>query len=231
MTHSCIVCAKNFKTRNALSTHYTRYHANDVLSPWTNRTWANKCFPKLMGVFTFDRLTIINGLGNELHHNFDPNLNFRPEYVAGVDDSTSRRWWTIEVSVSNVWKDHVGQNKDEAPRWSAPGPRPHMHRMSKAVQNQKLFVSSLFFDAQEPSPVSVGNNLTWNTADHVLVVMCLCWSCTFPTVWINRFHGLSFLWLWPSNFQSKNLQWPWHSWYYGTVLATFKLSTMEKLHQ
>ena len=38
MTHSCIVCAKNFKTRNALSTHYTRYHANDVLSPWTNRT-------------------------------------------------------------------------------------------------------------------------------------------------------------------------------------------------
>ena len=176
MTHSCIVCAKNFKTRNALSTHYTRYHANDVLSPWTNRTWANKCFPKLMGVFTFDRLTIINGLGNELHHNFDPNLNFRPEYVAGVDDSTSRRWWTIEVSVSNVWKDHVGKNKDEAPRWSAPGPRPHMHRMSKAVQNQKLFVSSLFFDAQEPSPVSLGNNLTWNTADHVLVVMLVLHS-------------------------------------------------------
>ena len=69
-----------------------------------------------MGVFTFDRLTIINGLGNELHHNFDPNLNFRPEYIAGVDDSTSRRWWTIEVSVSNVWKDYVRQNKDEAPR-------------------------------------------------------------------------------------------------------------------
>ena len=38
LTHSCIVCAKNFKTRNALSTHYTRYHANDVVSPWTNRT-------------------------------------------------------------------------------------------------------------------------------------------------------------------------------------------------
>ena len=67
-----------------------------------------------MGVFTFDRLTIING--NELHHNFDQNLNFGPEYVAGVDDSTSRRWWTIEVSVSNLWKDDVGQNKDEAPR-------------------------------------------------------------------------------------------------------------------
>ena len=36
LTHSCIVCAKNFKTRNALSTHYTRYHTNDVVSPWTN---------------------------------------------------------------------------------------------------------------------------------------------------------------------------------------------------
>ena len=37
VAHSCIVCAKIFKTRNALSTHYTRYHANDVLSPWTNK--------------------------------------------------------------------------------------------------------------------------------------------------------------------------------------------------
>ena len=36
VSHSCIVCAKSFKTRNALSTHYTRYHANDVVSPWTN---------------------------------------------------------------------------------------------------------------------------------------------------------------------------------------------------
>ena len=26
MSHSCIVCQKQFKTRNALSTHYTRYH-------------------------------------------------------------------------------------------------------------------------------------------------------------------------------------------------------------
>ena len=69
-----------------------------------------------MGVFTFDRLTIINGLGNELHHNFDPNLNFRPEYVAGVDDSPSRRWGAIEVSVSYMWKDYVGQNKDKATR-------------------------------------------------------------------------------------------------------------------
>ena len=36
VSHSCIVCLKSFKTKNALSTHYTRYHANDVVSPWTN---------------------------------------------------------------------------------------------------------------------------------------------------------------------------------------------------
>ena len=36
MSHSCIVCHKQFKTRNALSTHYTRYHGEEVVSPWTN---------------------------------------------------------------------------------------------------------------------------------------------------------------------------------------------------
>ena len=71
--------------------------------------------PKITGVLP-DGFTVIVCLRNELHHNFDPYLNFRPEYIAGVDDSTSRRWWTIEVSVSNLWKDDVGQNKDEAPR-------------------------------------------------------------------------------------------------------------------
>ena len=35
MTHNCIVCHKNFGTRNALSTHYTRYHGHEVVSPWT----------------------------------------------------------------------------------------------------------------------------------------------------------------------------------------------------
>ena len=33
-THDCIVCHKGFKTRNALSTHYTRHHGQEVLSPW-----------------------------------------------------------------------------------------------------------------------------------------------------------------------------------------------------
>ena len=50
---------------------------------------------------------------------FDLSLNFRPEYVAGVDDSPSRRWGTIEVSVPNLWKDNVGQNKDEETRRGA----------------------------------------------------------------------------------------------------------------
>ena len=35
MTHNCIVCQKIFKTRNALSTHYTRQHGEEVVSPWT----------------------------------------------------------------------------------------------------------------------------------------------------------------------------------------------------
>ena len=35
MSHPCIVCRKNFKTRNALSTHYTRHHASQVAAPWT----------------------------------------------------------------------------------------------------------------------------------------------------------------------------------------------------
>ena len=37
MTHVCMVCAKVFKTRNALSTHYTRYHGSDVMSPWSTK--------------------------------------------------------------------------------------------------------------------------------------------------------------------------------------------------
>ena len=37
MNHPCIACGKNFKTRNALSIHYTRYHGQEVESPWTNR--------------------------------------------------------------------------------------------------------------------------------------------------------------------------------------------------
>ena len=35
MNHPCIACGKNFKTRNALSIHYTRYHGQEVESPWT----------------------------------------------------------------------------------------------------------------------------------------------------------------------------------------------------
>jgi len=35
LTHSCIVCQKEFKTRNALAIHYTRYHPDEVVSPWT----------------------------------------------------------------------------------------------------------------------------------------------------------------------------------------------------
>ena len=35
MAHSCIVCGKIFKTRNALATHYTRNHGSEVVSPWT----------------------------------------------------------------------------------------------------------------------------------------------------------------------------------------------------
>ena len=70
----------------------------------------------LKSLVHIDGLTIINAM--EISHIsiVDPNLNSRPEYVAGVNDSTSRRWGTIEVSVPNLWKDNVGQNKDEAPR-------------------------------------------------------------------------------------------------------------------
>ena len=35
MSHPCIVCGKNFKTRNTLGHHYTQQHPNEVLSPWT----------------------------------------------------------------------------------------------------------------------------------------------------------------------------------------------------
>ena len=37
MSHPCIVCDKSFKTRNALSTHYTRHHGSEVISPWTTK--------------------------------------------------------------------------------------------------------------------------------------------------------------------------------------------------
>ena len=42
MNHPCIVCGKNFKTRNALSIHYTRYHGQEVVSPWTT-SWNMIC--------------------------------------------------------------------------------------------------------------------------------------------------------------------------------------------
>ena len=42
MNHPCIVCGKNFKTRNALSIHYTRYHGQEVVSPWTT-SWNIFC--------------------------------------------------------------------------------------------------------------------------------------------------------------------------------------------
>ena len=41
-------------------------------------------------------------------------INYRPECVAGVNDSMSRRWWATEVSVSNLWKDNEGQKIDKA---------------------------------------------------------------------------------------------------------------------
>ena len=34
LTHNCIVCQKQFKTRNSLSVHYSLAHKNQVLSPW-----------------------------------------------------------------------------------------------------------------------------------------------------------------------------------------------------
>ena len=34
IANPCIVCEKVFRTRNALSTHYTRHH-QEVVSPWT----------------------------------------------------------------------------------------------------------------------------------------------------------------------------------------------------
>jgi len=35
VVHSCIVCNKQLKTRNALSIHYARYHGGEIISPWT----------------------------------------------------------------------------------------------------------------------------------------------------------------------------------------------------
>ena len=33
--HTCIACNKVCKTRSALAVHYTRYHPDEVASPWT----------------------------------------------------------------------------------------------------------------------------------------------------------------------------------------------------
>jgi hypothetical protein len=35
VAHHCIVCQRVFKTRNGLATHYTRYHPDEVASPWS----------------------------------------------------------------------------------------------------------------------------------------------------------------------------------------------------
>ena len=38
LSHTCIVCQKQFKTRNSLSVHYSQTHRNQVMSPWAT-TW------------------------------------------------------------------------------------------------------------------------------------------------------------------------------------------------
>ena len=38
LSHACIVCQKQFKTRNSLSVHYSQTHRNQVMSPWAT-TW------------------------------------------------------------------------------------------------------------------------------------------------------------------------------------------------
>ena len=38
LSHTCIVCQKQFKTRNSLSVHYSQTHKNQVMSPWAT-TW------------------------------------------------------------------------------------------------------------------------------------------------------------------------------------------------
>ena len=74
-------------------------------------------------------------------------MNYRPECVAGVNDSTSRRWWATEVSVSNLWKDNEGQNNDKAACRGTPRPLPHLHCLPEAVQDQEFSLSSLFPEA------------------------------------------------------------------------------------
>ena len=34
LSHTCIVCQKQFKTRNSLSVHYSQKHKDQVMSPW-----------------------------------------------------------------------------------------------------------------------------------------------------------------------------------------------------
>ena len=38
LSHTCIVCQKQFKTRNSLSVHYSQKHKDQVMSPWAT-TW------------------------------------------------------------------------------------------------------------------------------------------------------------------------------------------------
>ena len=84
---------------------------------------------------------------------------YRPECVAGVNDSTGRRWRTFEVSVSNLWKDNDGSSKDEASCWGASRPLSNLHCLPETVQDQEFPVGSLFPDTQEPSHVPLGNNM------------------------------------------------------------------------
>ena len=37
MSHTCIVCGKDFKTTNSLSTHFNRFHGNYVEPSWSNK--------------------------------------------------------------------------------------------------------------------------------------------------------------------------------------------------
>ena len=98
-------------------------------------------------------------------HSIWRESHYRPECVAGVNDCTRRRWGTFEVSVSNLWNNDDEQIKDEAPCWGAPGPLPRLHCLPEAVQDQEFSVSSLFPDTQEPSHVSLGNNMKWNKVE------------------------------------------------------------------
>ena len=35
LVHVCVLCQKACRTRNALSAHYTKFHPNQIDSPWT----------------------------------------------------------------------------------------------------------------------------------------------------------------------------------------------------